>query len=224
MAIYDAMSTPVEGKEMTSKRCWQTVVVGALCALALGCAGDKAAERKDSRGTDGDGTVIAENIRQKKTGDETQTETDLNGDKKPDVFTYTVKGKSADGKDIDRLVRKELDINADGKIDISRNYDEREQISREALDLDFDGKVDQVNFYEKGVIVRKERDLSSAGKPSLWLFFEKGKLVRKERDTNGDGRVDYWEYWENDQVDRIGEDLDGDGNVDKWTKNPDSET
>jgi len=138
--------------------------------------------------------------------------------------TITVKAKSADGKDIDRLVRKELDINADGKIDISRTYDEREQISREALDLDFDGKVDQVNFYEKGVIVRKERDLSSAGKPSLWLFFEKGKLVRKERDTNGDGRVDYWEYWENDQVDRIGEDLDGDGNVDKWTKNPDSET
>lgn len=203
----------------------KSLVVGALAWLALGCASSKSAEKTDGKTTEGgDATVVSENIKQKKAGDETQTETDLNGDKKPDVFSYTVKAKSADGKDIDRLVRKELDINADGKIDISRTYDEREQISREALDLDFDGKVDQVNFYEKGVIVRKERDLSSAGKPSLWLFFEKGKLVRKERDTNGDGRVDYWEYWENDQVDRIGEDLDGDGNVDKWTKNPDSET
>jgi len=217
------MSTLPEGKEMTSLKrlsVWGTVM--ALGAVS-GCATTKGDEKAGDKGGDGS-TVVSESIRQKKSGDEIVTETDLNGDKKPDVFAYTVKGKSADGKDIDRLVRKELDINADGKIDISRNYDEREQISREALDLDFDGKVDQVNFYEKGVIVRKERDLSSAGKPSLWLFFEKGKLVRKERDTNGDGRVDYWEYWENEQVDRIGEDLDGDGNVDKWTKNPDSET
>lgn len=201
---------------------WKSIVV-VLGVTTLGCASSKGAEKTDGKASDGDATVVSENIRQKKSGDELQTETDLNGDKKPDVFTYTIKAKSADGKDIDRLVRKELDINADGKIDISRTYDEREQISREALDLDFDGKVDQVNFYEKGVIVRKERDLSSAGKPSLWLFFEKGKLVRKERDTNGDGRVDYWEYWENEMVDRIGEDLDGDGNVDKWTKNPDSD-
>lgn len=201
----------------------KTLLAATLALAAQSCSTNKGAEKGETKGAEGE-TVVTENIKQRKAGDETQTETDLNGDKKPDVFTYTVKAKSADGKDIDRLVRKELDINADGKIDISRNYDEREQISREALDLDFDGKVDQVNFYEKGVIVRKERDLSSAGKPSLWLFFEKGKLVRKERDTNGDGRVDYWEYWENDQVDRIGEDLDGDGNVDKWTKNPDSET
>lgn len=201
----------------------KALAVGALCATVFACASDKAAEKKDSA-QNADGTVVAESIRQKKSGDETLTETDLNNDKKPDVFSYTIKTRGADGKESERVVRKELDINADGRIDISRNYDEREQISREALDLDFDGKVDQVNFYEKGVIVRKERDLSSAGKPSLWLFFEKGKLVRKERDTNGDGRVDYWEYWENEQVDRIGEDLDGDGNVDKWTKNPDSET
>jgi antitoxin component YwqK of YwqJK toxin-antitoxin module len=224
MGIYDAMSARVEGKKMTSKNLSLKSLMVVLVMTALGCASATGAEKRDGKAGDSNATVVSENIRQKKSGNELETETDLNGDKKPDVFTYTVKAKSAEGKDIDRLVRKELDINADGKIDISRTYDEREQISREALDLDFDSKVDQVNFYEKGVIVRKERDLSSGGKPSLWLFFEKGKLVRKERDTNGDGRVDYWEYWENEQVDRIGEDLDGDGNVDKWTKNPDSET
>jgi len=185
-----------------------------LVALAPGCATTEAQQRAES------GEVLAEGITRKKAGNEKVTEYDLNGDKKPDVWTYTVVAKNPEGKDVERVVRKELDLNWDGKVDISRTCDEREQIVQEALDMDFDGKVDQVNSYEKGIIVLKERDMLSTGKPASWLFFEKGKLVRKEKDTNNDGKVDYWEYWEGDQVDRVGEDLDGDGAVDKWTKNP----
>lgn len=196
------------------------IVLFAVISFAAACASSKGAEKGGSTGANPE----AEYIKAKPSGNEKVTEFDLNGDKKPDVWTYTVPGKSPDGKDIDRLVRKELDLNWDGKIDISRKYDDREQVEREALDLDFDGKVDQVNYMEKGVVVRKERDLAAGGRPSLWLYYEKGKLVRKERDTNGDGKVDYWEYWEGEQVDRIGEDLDGDGNVDRWTKNPSSES
>lgn len=192
-----------------------------LVVSLAGCATTDSS-KKDDKATGGE--TLSDSIRQKKSGDETVTEFDVNGDKKADVWTYTVKAKGADGKEIDRLARKELDINWDGKVDISNVYDENEKLVKESLDLDFDGKVDQVNFFEKGVIVRKERDLSAAGHPTLWLFYEKGKLVRKERDSNGDGKVDYWEYWEGDQVDRIGEDLDGDGNVDKWTKNPNSDS
>jgi hypothetical protein len=213
------MSTLPEGQKMTRF----ALLLGGL-ALALGaCATTETAKKDDQPAKAGEET-LSDNIRQKKSGDETVTEFDLNGDKKADVWTYTVKGKSADGKDIDRTARKDLDINWDGKVDIARVYDDKEVLVKESLDLDFDGKVDQVNYFEKGVIVRKERDLTAAGKPSLWLYYEKGKLVRKERDTNADGKVDYWEYWEADQVDRIGEDLDGDGNVDKWTKNPNSDT
>lgn len=194
------------------------ILLGWLCAVAgFGCA--TTAQTKAEDGAE----VLAEGIRRKKAGNEKVTEYDLNGDKKPDVWSYSITAKDAGGKDVDRLVRKELDLNWDGKVDISRIYDEREQIVQEALDMDFDGKVDQVNFYEKGVIVRKERDMLAAGRPTSWLFFEKGRLVRKEKDTNNDGKVDYWEYWEGDQVDRVGEDLDGDGNVDKWTKNPHSD-
>jgi hypothetical protein len=192
------------------------LLAGVLAAVAFGCATTEAQKNDDGS------EVLAEGIRRKKAGNEKVTEYDLNGDKKPDVWTYTVESPNAEGKLVERVARKELDLNWDGKVDISRVY-EREQIVQEALDMDFDGKVDQVNFYEKGVIVRKERDMLAAGKPSSWLFFEKGRLVRKEKDTNGDGKVDYWEYWEGDQVDRVGEDLDGDGNVDKWTKNPNSE-
>lgn len=208
---------------MTFLKTFRMTLLGAALAFA-GCATTGSGEKKDGQANDGsDGQVVAENIKQKQAGNETVTEFDLNKDKKSDVWTYTVKVKNADGKEVERISRKDLDINWDGKVDIARVYDEKEQISREALDLDFDGKVDEVIFYEKGLVVRKERDLSSAGKPSLWVFYEKGQIVRKERDTNGDGKVDYWEYWENNQVDRIGEDLDGDGNVDKWTKNPDAE-
>jgi antitoxin component YwqK of YwqJK toxin-antitoxin module len=197
---------------------WQVVV---LALAVAGCSTSKSAEKGEAGN---DGQVLAEGIRQRQAGNETVTEFDLNGDKKPDVWTYTVITTGPDGKDVQRVVRKELDINWDGKVDISRIYDEREQVVREALDLDFDGKVDQVNYFEKGIIVRKELDLSASGRPSEFKYYEKGKLVRKERDTNGDGKVDYWEYWEGDQVDRIGEDLDGDGNVDKWTKNPNSDS
>jgi antitoxin component YwqK of YwqJK toxin-antitoxin module len=196
----------------------------ALAAVAAGCGGGKSSTKGDKSEEDASSERLAENIRQSKQGNEKVTEFDLNHDKKPDVWSYTVPAKTEDGKDFDRLVRKELDINWDGKVDISRFYTDKEQIEKEALDLDFDGKVDQVNFYEKGVIVRKERDLDYNGKPDLFIFYEKGKIVRKERDQNGDGKIDYWEYWEADQVDRIGEDLDGDGNVDKWTKNPNSES
>ena len=196
------------------------MAMGLLGGLTLGgCATDAGARKADAAG---ESEALSDSIRQKRHGDEKVKEFDLNGDKKPDVWVYSVIVKGPDGKDVERVVRKELDINWDGRVDISRTYDENEQLSVEKLDLDFDGKVDQINYFEKGVVVRKERDLTASGKPSLWLFYEKGKLVRKERDTNGDGKVDYWEYWENDQVDRIGEDLDGDGNVDKWTKNPNS--
>jgi hypothetical protein len=189
-----------------------------LAALAVGCGG-----RQQPKTDDGRGERLAENIRQEKRGEETVTEYDLNNDGKPDMWTYTVTGKDPEGRPIERIVRRELDINWDGKVDIVRHYDEREQISREALDLDFDGRVDQTNFYEKGQLVRKERDLDYDGRTDLWIFFERGKIVRREQDTNSDGRVDYWEYWENDQVERIGEDLDGDGQVDRWTRNPQAE-
>jgi antitoxin component YwqK of YwqJK toxin-antitoxin module len=195
-------------------------------ALAFaGCAETKPAVKADKADpeTPAGTERLADNIVQGKQGNEKVTTFDLNHDKKPDVWTYTVVAKGEDGKEYDRLVRKELDINWDGRVDIVRIYDDKEQIQKESLDLDFDGRVDQVNFYEKGQIVRKERDLDFNGKPDLWIYYEKGKIVRKERDTAGTGKVDYWEYWEGDQVDRIGEDLDGDGTVDKWTKNPNSE-
>lgn len=201
------------------------IVSGALLVLTawlMACGGS--ADGRVVRGEkDPEASAGGQPMQQPRGGDEQVTQHDLNKDGKPDVFSFTREGTDAEGRKIDQLVRKELDINWDGKVDIVRFYDEREQVIRELLDLDFDGRVDQQNFYDKGIIVRKERDLDYDGRTDLWIHFERGKIVRKEKDTNGDGKVDYWEYWENDQVDRIGEDLDGDGTVDRWTRNPEGE-
>lgn len=191
---------------------WRTGMVLLAAALAQACAGGDGVLRR--------GPGAGEDIRGAGASGEKVTEHDLNRDGKTDVWSYAVAAKDAEGKEVERLVRKELDINWDGRVDIRRHYGADEVIEREVLDLDFDGKVDQVNAYEKGVLLRKERDLNYDGKADQWVFFERGRIARKERDSNFDGKVDYWEYWEADQVDRVGEDLDGDGDVDRWTRNP----
>jgi hypothetical protein len=139
---------------------------------------------------------------------------DLNRDKQPDVFKY-YRPKAGGG---DMLVRKEMDLNFDGKIDYIYLYDEAGEVTMIKSDHDFDGKTDIVDYYQQKVLVRREVDLNFDGQPDLWKFYERGKLARKERDTNSDTKVDYWEYYDGDQIDRIGLDTDGDGNVDIWEK------
>jgi antitoxin component YwqK of YwqJK toxin-antitoxin module len=194
-------------------------------ACGLVACGSNRSDVKPGKPGDASGPqtlTLSDEVSETRRADEKITRYDLNHDGTPDVFSASVTVKGEDGKETQRLVRKELDLNYDGKVDITRFYDDNEQVEKEAYDLDFDGKIDQVNYYEKGVCVRKERDLNSDGHTDLWLYLEKGHIVRKEKDSNGDGKVDYWEYWENDVVDRVGEDLDGDGTVDRWTKNPES--
>jgi hypothetical protein len=201
MSLEALFSSPVV---KPSKRGW---VVGLALVGLCGCVSDKSAKKPEE--AQAREQVAPPPIRPAPAANEKVTEQDTNGDDKPDVWRITVD---------ERVVRKELDINWDGRVDITTSYDARGEREREAMDLDFDGKVDSVYFYEKGINVRRERDLNGDGKPDVWVFYEKGQLARKERDSNGDSRVDYWEYWENNQVDRIGEDLDGDGNVDKWSR------
>jgi hypothetical protein len=211
MSLEALFSSPVV---KPSKRGW---VVGLALVGLCGCASDQSA-KKPEEAPQAQEQVAPEPIRPEPTSGEKVTKKDTNGDEKPDVWVYAVEERGADGEGRQRMVRKELDINWDGRVDITTYYDAREEREREAMDLDFDGKVDSVFFYEKGVNVRRERDLNGDGRPDVWVYYEKGRLARKERDSNGDSRVDYWEYWENNQVDRIGEDLDGDGNVDKWSR------
>ncbi len=150
------------------------------------------------------------------------------GSKRANLWkVYVKKNPKSQGKGNLRLVRIEIDLNFDGKIDVKRFYNEKSVKTHEMFDLDYDGKIDLITYYSQGIPYKKAYFLHSKTKPDLFKYFElegkKGKkklrLVRKERDTNLDGKIDYWEYWENGQLDRIGRDTDFNGKVDVWEKN-----
>lgn len=152
---------------------------------------------------------------------------DLNKDKRADLFKVFVYG-TKNGKRVPVLVRSEIDLNGDGKIDVRRFY--KDDIKNRAeFDLDFDGRFDVIHFFDdSGNLLKKAYFMRSRNprRPDLLKYYEvigkkkakRSVLVRKERDDNLDGRVDYWEYWENGSLDRIGRDTDYDGSVDVWEK------
>jgi hypothetical protein len=192
---------------MSSTKSWGYLGLWALCA-SLGCACGTAERRAVAQAEPlGSPPPVREPLRPAQGPHENVKELDLNRDSKPDVWTFSASDPGAEGPSHEHTVRKEIDMNGDGRVDITQYFNEREERVREVLDQDFNGKVDAVLFYERGVNVRTERDMTGDGRMDTWLSYEKGKLARKER-------------WENGQVDRIGEDLDGDGTVDRWTKSP----
>ncbi|MEL6177322.1 MAG: hypothetical protein AAFS10_00140 [Myxococcota bacterium] len=146
---------------------------------------------------------------------------DLNKDGIPDVYSiYEEEEKEKDddenAKAIRKLIRKEIDVNFDGSVDIWRHYNQAELLFREELDYNFDGRVDAVNFFDKGALVRKELDVEFDQAPDVFQHYQKGELVRVERDTDNNGSIDYWEYYEQGTLDRIGQDKSGDGRADVW--------
>ena len=143
---------------------------------------------------------------------------DLNRDSQPDIFKY-YEGATKDANNIVSggiLRRKDIDLNADGSIDVIQLFADDEVLTQERQDLDFDGKVDAISFFNQGVILRKEIDLNYDGLVDITRFYTNGKLELIESDRAGDGKVDTWEYYDNGQLDRIGIDRNGDGQVDEW--------
>ncbi len=141
----------------------------------------------------------------------TEQQIDLDGDGKADVWNFWQ--ERADGPRA--LVRKESDLNRDGKIDVRTWFDSTGRIEKEEMDGDFDGRVDWVDHYQGGKRVLTEVDTDYSGEVDLFKIYESGVVRRKERDTNGDGRVDFWEYLdEQGNVVKVGRDVDGDGVMD----------
>ncbi len=143
---------------------------------------------------------------------------DLNRDEQPDIFKFYKMAPDAKDKttQIGHLVRKEVDINHDGRVDVVILYDDSEVRTEEHTDLDFDGRIDEKAFYENNALVRKEIDLNYDGKSDISKYYVNGKLQRIESDRNSDKIIDTWEYYEGGNLDRIGTDTTGDGEVDRW--------
>lgn len=113
------------------------------------------------------------------------------------------------------IVRKEMDVNLDGALDLRREYGPGAQLLREEFDVDFDGTFDTTNFYEEGVLSQRSNDTDGDGVAESIIYFREGAIHRIETDVTGEGETDEWEYFENDRLVRVGIDLNGDGVIDQ---------
>lgn len=202
----------------------RSLAVALLALAAVACTGaqkkaDPVATPKPGAAAGEDLSVVTDNggFSRANPGEEVQ-EVDINDDQRADIVKFWAGKAPQKEGDAGTLVRKEVDLNHDGKVDQWNWYGTDGTVARQSYDLDFDGRVDVSVFYEKSVVVRKEVFHDFQQRPDTFKYYEKGKLVRIERDRSGDGRIDTWEYWEGEAVDRIGEDVNGDGTVDRWVK------
>lgn len=99
----------------------------------------------------------------------------------------------------EREVCRIVDLNFDGAPDAFIYYDEKGRERRRESDFDRDGRPDEIDHDESGVIVRKDRETNFDNKLDTWDFFEGGSLVRRERDSDGDGTIDQWWTFNNPQ-------------------------
>jgi hypothetical protein len=146
--------------------------------------------------------------------------TDVDNDGRPEVIKYyqEVDDPERPGTRKTALVRQDIDLNWDGKLDVCRTFSPAGLALKEEVDLDYDGRIDEVRYYEDGVIARSERDRNNDGRADVIRRYKSGKLVQKEVDTNDDGQPDRWEYFDGDKLERVGIDVDYDGKVDRWSK------
>lgn len=124
--------------------------------------------------------------------------------------------KEPRGEYVEVIMRKEMDTNLDGKMDVIRNYNRRGALTGEQVDADFDGNLETEATIVDGKVTRVTMDHNGDGKPESTRYYRNSALQRIERDPNGDGVTDTWSHFENQALTRIGTDYDGDGGVDDW--------
>lgn len=150
------------------------------------------------------------------------SEYDTSGDAAPDIRKVLLKiGEGVDARTV--MICRETDLDADGRKDVIRYYDDDGRSLREEADRNFDGKMDLAVVFQNGKIVRKEIDEDNDGKIDTRIYYEGALPVRAERDMSAGGpeipwRTDRWEYYENGNMVRMGTDLDGDTRVDRWDR------
>ena len=157
---------------------------------------------------------------------------DMNGDVKVDLWKfYMLKPMAKDETKMEYiLVRKELDLNFDGRIDRIMYYNLKESLIREEIDTNFDGSIDRVHYYDDSMIIKTEFyqlncnhfDIDAVGDPSnpdLVRHYRKGILTREETDAQCDGVSENITIFNAEgNISQIGDDNNGDGIVDRWIR------
>lgn len=193
-------------------RVWTITVCLVVGSLAVGCGNKKNRQGDDLEiggpkfSRDEEGNIVRE--------------FDIDGDDKPDVTKVFAEYPDPEDPSLtrQRLLRKEVDVNSDGKINMRRIYNEEGQLMLEEADTDLDGKMDVVRHIDSGQLIRKDLLDPESGVVLASRYYRDGELDRVEKDTDRDDKIDYWEFYEQGVLDRIGRDLNGDGRADTWQR------
>lgn len=210
-----------------SIRTWQTAaaLVGVLVA---GCGSGSSASKETTPAKGERSELLPKDEKQVAshcTGGDARhevSEYDTSGDDQPDVRKVFLRiGEGALARLV--LVCRESDLNADGRKDVVRYYNDEGRPLREEADRNFDGTMDELTYFQEGQILRQEFDTQGDGKVDTKIFFDNGKPLRAERDLSARSTADRWqpdrwEYYEEGRVVRMGTDVDGDGKVDRWDR------
>jgi hypothetical protein len=95
-----------------------------------------------------------------------------------------------------RILRIELDLDENGKVDRWDFYREDRTLDKVGLSRLNDGVMDSQAFYgADGTLQRIEVSTGRDGRFNRVEFYEAGALVRSEEDASGDGRPDKWETY-----------------------------
>ena len=226
----------------TSRLTAHAAIVAALAILGAGCGSSK--EQTKAAESDPAAAAAAEPVQTESDASGAIERIDVSGDGKPDVFKYfrlvdapaaaaaapDIDGKKA-AKNVKKvLVRKEMDVNFDQRIDIVQYYEGeagKEALVREEMDLDFDGRVDSVRHYKDGNVTLVELDLGFDGRTDTWSYYQLttgddgkpiNRLVERRRDANGDGKIDVWEYYTKGALVKVGTDTNNDSQPDLFTR------
>lgn len=144
---------------------------------------------------------------------------DIDDDGRPDVIKYFQETEDPEtGEHTRTLVKTELDLTGDGRINMRRTYDETGDLSLEEMDGDLDGRMDHTVYWENGVILRTETDTDHDGYLDEFREYRDGYLSLVRRDSDHDGEVDTWSYYDQEGLARVGVDTDGDGEADRWSR------
>jgi len=116
-----------------------------------------------------------------------------------------------------RLRTLTFDANGNGTIESTSHMDGT-RIIRIELDLDENGKMDRWDFYRSDRKVEKVGfSRLNDGVMDAQAFYEpEGVLARIDVSTRRDGTFDRTEFYEAGVLDRIADDINGDGRPDKW--------
>jgi len=185
-----------------------------MILIVAGCSGA-------SRNTTGGGRLdtVASITTSNAEGGLVLQRSDLDGDGAPDVFAYYRIEGNDDGEETKVLVRKSLDLSGNGKLDVTRHYEDGQMV-REEVDLDFDGTIDAMRLYEDGNLKSEQSSSLFDGRFDVRKYYEDGMLVLKQVDTRRSGTFDEFQYFTGDKLSRIGWDHDGDGKPEVFEDNP----